>query len=176
MIRLAFLLWVLLEVAAFALAGRLVGVLGTLALVLLTAVGGGLLLRAQGAEALAGLRGGVRRGGDPLGLLLRDGFRLVAALLLILPGLLGDVAGLLLLVPWVQARVAADLARRGRGAANLGRAPRSASRGAGGMGPTRPPSRPEVVDAEWEELEPPAAPRPDTPRGRTRPPSGWTRG
>lgn len=178
MIRTALLVWILSEVAALALAGRLVGVLGTLALVLLTAVAGGLLLRAQGAEALAGLRGGIRRGGDPLGLLLRNGFRLVAALLLILPGLLGDLAGLLLLLPPVQRRVAADLARRGMRPANLGRRPRSGGGGGGWPGsraarpPARPSARPEVAEAEWEELPPPAAP----PRDPRRPPSGWTRG
>ena len=66
MIRLAFVIWTLLEVAAFVLAGRAVGVLGVIALVLLTALLGGALLRRQGARALSELRGGVRRGGDPL--------------------------------------------------------------------------------------------------------------
>ncbi len=176
MIRFALLLWILLEVAAFALAGRLVGVLGTLALVLGTAVAGGLLLRAQGAAALAGLRGGLRQGGDPLRLLLRNGFRLVAALLLILPGLLGDLAGLLLLLPPVQGRVAADLARRGMGAANLGRQPRGRPEGGPGPRSARPSGRPEVAEAEWEELSPPAAPPAPPPRDPRRPPSGWTRG
>jgi UPF0716 protein FxsA len=180
MIRTALLAWILLEVAAFALAGQLAGVLGTLALVLLTAVAGGLLLRAQGAEALAGLKGGIRRGGDPLRLLLRNGFRLVAALLLILPGFLGDLAGLLLLLPPVQRRVAADLARRGMGAANVGRrpagwpGPRAARPSA--HPPARAPARPEVVEADWEELPPPAAPSAASPRDPRRPPSGWTRG
>jgi UPF0716 protein FxsA len=183
MIRTALLVWVLLEVAAFALAGQLVGVLGTLALVLLTAVAGGLLLRAQGAEALAALRGGIRRGGDPLRLLLRNGFRLVAALLLILPGLLGDLAGLLLLLPPVQRRVAADLARRGMRPANLGRRPRGWADPRAARPPVAREVAPEVADAEWEELPPPGAPprpgpRPGSrpnPRPSTRPPSGWTR-
>lgn len=183
MIRFALLAWVLLEVAAFALAGQLVGVLGTLALVLLTAIAGGLLLRAQGTEALTSLRGGIRRGGDPLRLLLRNGFRLVAALLLILPGLLGDLAGLLLLLPPVQRRVAADLARRGTRPANLRGRPRAWGVGWPDKRAT-PAARPEVVEAEWEELEPPAAAptRPNArpgphpgPRPGPRPPSGWTR-
>ena len=178
MIRFALLAWILLEIAAFAFAGRTIGVLGTLGLVALSALLGGFLLRAQGAQALASLRGGVKRGEDPVRVLLRNGFRMVAALLLILPGLLGDVAGLLLLLPPVQVAVAADLARRGLGPANLGRAPR------GWPGPADPVrrTRVEVVEAEWEEIDPP---KPAPPQGlaqgsaQGRNPgasrSGWTR-
>lgn len=169
MIRLSFVAWTLLEVAAFVLAGRAVGVLGVLALVLLTALLGGALLRSQGARALSALRGGVRRGGDPLQLLLRDGFRLVAGLLLILPGLVGDVVGLLLLLPPVQRGVAGHLARRGLRPANLRGRP-SGWPPQGGS-PQGGPSRTDVVEAEWVELEPPAARDPHEPLRR---PSGWT--
>ena len=174
-IRLSLIGWTLLEVAAFVLAGRAVGVLGVLALVLLTALLGGALLRSQGARALSALRGGVRRGGDPLQLLLRDGFRLVAGLLLILPGLMGDVVGLLLLLPPVQRGVAGHLARRGLRPANLRGRPAGwpAQGGSSQGGPSQGGAgRPDVVEAEWVELEPPSAAR--DPREPPRRPSGWT--
>ena len=167
MARWAVLAWILAEIAAIAMAGRSFGVLAVLAFVLLTGAGGMMLLRAQGAATLALLRGDLRRGGDPRALVLRGGFRLAAGLLLLLPGLLGDVVGLALLVPGVQRATARRLSRWGGVVAASRPGPRPGPR------PNEPGPRPapEVIEAEWEEVERPSA----DPTSGPRPPSSWTR-
>jgi UPF0716 protein FxsA len=170
----AFLVWILAEIAAFAAAGQVWGVLPVLLVVLLSAVLGGLVLRAAGTGLAAALAAAGRTGRDPSAALLAGGARLVAALLLIQPGLLGDAAGLLLLVPGIPGLIAHALgALVQRSAAG----PR--------MAPPRPrdpfaPPRPPVVEAEWEEIAPPPPSLPPSPPARasggpSRPPSGWTR-
>lgn len=161
---------VLAEIAGFVLVGRAVGVLGTLLLVVGATALGVWLLKRQGAEAMAGMRGTLRSGRDPRPALLRGGFGLVAALLLILPGFLTDIVALLLLLPPVQRAVARRFAARGV---------RVTTMGMGGMGtgfgpaaqprsptPNAPP-RDRVIDAEWEDV--PLSKQP------THRPSGWTR-
>ncbi len=154
---------VLLEVASLILVGQAAGVLLTLLLVVLAALGGAALLRRQGSDALRGMRGALERGRDPRPALLRGGFRVMAALLLILPGFASDLVALLLLLPPVQRTTGAALARRGlrvTGASRMEVEMRA--------GPARPSAAQDrVVDAEWEEL--PTAKRP------THRPSGWTR-
>ncbi len=154
---------VLLEVASLILVGQAAGVLLTLLLVVLAALSGAALLRRQGSDALRGMRGALERGRDPRPALLRGGFRVMAALLLILPGFASDLVALLLLLPPVQRAAGAALARRGlrvTGASRMEFEMRA--------GPARPaPPQDRVVDAEWEEL--PTAKRP------THRPSGWTR-
>ena len=162
MARLLVATLVLAEIASFVIVGQWVGVLGTLLLVVLAALLGVTLLRRQGGEALAQMRGTLRTGRDPRPALLRGGFRLVAALLLIVPGFLGDVVALLLLLPPVQRALAKRFARQGARIVAL----RTESFTAAAPPEARPP-RDRVVDAEWEEIPPHQRP--------THRPSGWTR-
>src|SRR3712207_2831699 len=62
---------VLAEIAGFVLVGRAVGVLGTLLLVIGATALGVWLLKRQGAEAMAGMRGTLQAGRDPRPALLR---------------------------------------------------------------------------------------------------------
>lgn len=161
MARLAVLLLALAEIASLILMGQAVGVLAALLLVVLAALAGAAILRQQGLEALRGMQGALQRGRDPRPSLLRGGFRLVAALLLIVPGFLGDAVALLLLLPPVQRAAARVLARRGVRIVAAGGTARVAH-------PVPPaPSRAPVEEAEWEEVAPPRWP--------THRPSGWTR-
>jgi UPF0716 protein FxsA len=108
--------WLLGEVAAFSLAGRAIGVLAVLALVVAGAAAGLALWRATArdiGDALAALRSG-RLMAAPDG--MRIALRLAAAALLALPGFLSDVAAVVLLVPAVQRLVGRRLARRSGGA------------------------------------------------------------
>jgi UPF0716 protein FxsA len=170
MVRLLLALVVLAEIASLVLVGQAVGVLGTLLLVVLAAVVGAALLRQQGGEALRSMRGALERGSDPRPALLRGGFRLVAALLLIVPGFLGDAVALLLLLPPVQRAAAAALARLGTrtGMRVVGARGTTTLR----AGPPWSPSDPRdaVPEAEWEEL-PSQRPTHRPSQG----PSGWTR-
>ena len=96
-------LWGLAEIAAFVLIGAWIGVAGVLALVVGTGLLGVIVLRRQGVQAL---RHGLRT--ETLG---SNGLMLAAGLLLVLPGLISDLAGALLLVPalrrWLTKRLAA---------------------------------------------------------------------
>jgi UPF0716 protein FxsA len=154
--------FVLAEIASLIIVGQAVGLLLTLLLVIAAALGGAALLRRQGSDALAGMRGALNRGRDPRPALLRGGFRLAAALLLIFPGFLSDVAALLLLLPPVQQL----MTRRFKGRTSGFVMTESFRSGPAEPRPTPPRDR--VVDeAEWEEVTP--AKRP------THRPSGWTR-
>lgn len=104
----------LIEIALFVLVGDWLGVWATLLLVILAAMAGMVLIRAQGASAMAEFRAGiaVRRGAM---LPMADRALLVmAGMLLILPGFLTDALALLLLVPPVRQIVIARIAARVR--------------------------------------------------------------
>lgn len=111
-VLLAFIALPLIEIALFILIGARIGVGATLALILLSAVAGVMILRGQQARLQGMMQGGLR---VAPGRLLADGaFRMVAGLLLVLPGFLTDVLGLILLIPAVQRLILARIAARAR--------------------------------------------------------------
>ena len=96
--------------------GQVVGLLPTLALVLLTGVGGAMLARAEGLRVLFQFQRELASGRLP-GQSLLDGISvLIGGAFLLTPGVLTDVAGLSLLFPvtrrWIQRKVKARLERR----------------------------------------------------------------
>jgi UPF0716 protein FxsA len=104
------LLFILLPVAELMLLIRLGGWLGvvpTVGLVLLTGVVGAALARSQGMRVIGGLRAEMGAGRLPVTHMLDGALVLVAGLMLITPGVITDVVGLLLLFPPTRA-----LARR----------------------------------------------------------------
>lgn len=104
-IPLFFLALPLVEIAMFIVVGRAIGVFPTLALVLLAAVLGFTLLRRQGLGVLNRMRTNMGGGTVP-GQALFDGMLLgVAAVLLIIPGFVGDIFALALLLPAVRAQI-----------------------------------------------------------------------
>jgi UPF0716 protein FxsA len=112
LIALSFLILPLVEIALFVVVGRAIGVLPTLALVILAAVIGALLLRQQGLQAITRLRNNVNAGTIP-GWTMFDAMLIgLAAILLILPGFLSDIAALVLLVPPVRGWLFTALAGR----------------------------------------------------------------
>jgi UPF0716 protein FxsA len=141
----------IVEIALFVEIGGLVGVWATLALVLLSAAAGVVLIRVQGVNALARLAASLETGRDPAGPLAHGALLLVAGVLLLVPGFFTDAVALLLLVPPVREALirwgAARFTVRATGFAH----PRPA---------------PEVIDADYEVVEDPGP----AARGR----SGWT--
>ncbi|ATE55044.1 FxsA protein [Actinosynnema pretiosum] len=90
------------------------GFLPTLGLLILGGVAGSFLLRREGARSMAAFNEALRNRREPHEE-VADGVLLVAAgLLIVLPGFLSDVAGLLLLLPPVRRAVGARIARRSR--------------------------------------------------------------
>lgn len=112
----------LVEIALFVTLGARLGLWLTLAWVLLTAVGGVLVLRSLArsgsgmaqADFVEGFRG--RMAEDPLSPIVDQGLIAVAAMLLILPGFFTDTLGILLLIPPLRKMVIRMSARRLQGA------------------------------------------------------------
>jgi UPF0716 protein FxsA len=90
----------LIEIALFIAIGSQLGVVMTLAIIVLGALLGVSILRGQQARAVGMMQNGLRA--DAGTFLAQGAFRIVGGLLLILPGFLTDTIGLILLIPPVQ--------------------------------------------------------------------------
>ncbi|MEE8348131.1 MAG: FxsA family protein [Acidobacteriota bacterium] len=100
-----FLLFTLIPMVELYLLIRLgarLGVLDTLAIVIITGMMGGLLARSQGLAVLNRIRMELDEGRIPTESLFDGVMILVAGVLLITPGLLTDGLGLCLLIPWTR--------------------------------------------------------------------------
>ncbi len=102
----------LIELAFLVQLGKWLGLLPTIALVLVTGVIGAALARNQGWRTLARLRSGVDAGRMPTEALLDGLLILIAGAVLLTPGLLTDLFGFALLIP--ASRRALHQAIRGR--------------------------------------------------------------
>jgi len=90
------------EIAGFVVVGKAIGVWATLALVLLSAILGATLLRIQGIGILQRISAESQKGGDPGREMVHGAMIVVAAFLLLLPGFISDIFGLLLFIPAVR--------------------------------------------------------------------------
>jgi len=153
---LVFLAVPMIEIALFIQVGGLIGLWPTLAIVVLTAVLGTILVRSQGAQVLGRLRQSMSELKDPTEPLAEGAMILFAGALLLTPGFFTDSVGLLLLIPPVRQWVIRAVRSRMR-----------MQSFAFGAGSTAQQTRNgDVIDAEYEEV-PPQRPGP-------RQPSGWT--
>ena len=109
-VLLLFIALPLIEIALFIAIGGQIGVGATLALILLSALLGASILRGQQARAIAMMQGGLRI--EPGTFLAQGAFRVLAGLLLILPGFLTDALGLVLLIPPLQRAVVRAIGAR----------------------------------------------------------------
>ena len=122
-----------MEIAAFVFVGSHIGVIATLAMVLITALIGSILLRVQGFGLLRRIRAEVDAGRVPQRELVHGVMILLAGLLLLLPGFVTDAFGFLLFVPafrdaawhFLSSRIIARVDIRG---VDLGRTRRRDSR------------------------------------------------
>ena len=92
----------LVEIALLIKAGRAMGLLGLLAVILATGVAGVYVIRMAGLTAVQRLFSEFESGGSPVKSMLDQGLKFTGGVLLLLPGLLGDCIGALLLVPPVR--------------------------------------------------------------------------
>ncbi len=111
------ILWLAIEIAAFALVVHLAGLSGAIALGLLTSVAGFGLLREIGFGAARHLRRAVEGEAALEGAMLDGTLAALASLLLILPGFASDLVGFGLAAPSIRqfliARFSGKDARRG---------------------------------------------------------------
>jgi UPF0716 protein FxsA len=97
--------WLLLQI------GLQLGPMPTLALMLLTGVLGAWFAKREGINVLRQLVAEVQRGIPPGDRLMEGALVLVGGVLLITPGVLTDLTGLLLIVPWTRRWLAPRLLR-----------------------------------------------------------------
>ena len=99
-------IWVLIEV------GTKIGVLNTIALVIVTAVVGTAMLRAQGLAVLNRVRTQMASNQLPAVEMIEGLLLVVGGALLLTPGFVTDVFGFLCLIPTTRAAIARAAARR----------------------------------------------------------------
>jgi len=95
----------LLELYLLIKVGSHLGAEATILLIVLTGGVGALMARMQGFQVIVQIRERLRGGVLPADQLLAGGLIVVGGLLLVTPGLLTDVVGLALLLPFVRSRV-----------------------------------------------------------------------
>jgi len=148
------------EIAMFIEVGDWIGAWPTVGLVVLSAVLGSVLVRRQGLTAMKRAQEAAERGEFPVGAVFEGFCIVVAGVLLIIPGFLSDIVGLLLFVPPVRNALGRWLFERLRGsgsfqvwtnAGGMGTGPMGTGpTGAGGPGPYRP--QPGVIDADYRDV------------------------
>ncbi|MGH6949210.1 MAG: FxsA family protein [Kiloniellales bacterium] len=152
---LALILVPLLEIAVFIQVGGWIGLWPTLGLVVLAAVFGIWFLRSQGTAAFARARIEMDQGRLPARELFDGLCILVAAVLLLIPGFVTDVVGLLLLMPPFRAWLRVLLGRHFEGQVTtrvfvagepFEPPPGGAAGGRLGPGP--------IIEGDYEEVEP----------------------
>ncbi len=170
-VALAFVALAIAEIAVFVAMVKLIGLAWTLLLVIVTSVAGGWLLGREGGRGWRRFRAALVEGRPP-GRAATDGLLgLVGALLLVLPGFLTDVIGLLLIAPPTR-----QYARAGVQRAAERRIPASVAgdffgprrvrvrRGAATPSPAPRPANGATTAIEGEIIEPgPNSPGPNSP-------------
>lgn len=110
-----FLLFVavpIIEIGLFIQVGGFLGLWTTLGIVVLTAIVGSWLVRAQGMAALEKMQRSLQSGQNPADPIANGAFILIAGLLLLTPGFFTDAIGLGLLIPPVRQALIKFLASR----------------------------------------------------------------
>jgi len=92
----------LVEISGFIVVGGAIGVLPTILLVVASSIAGSVLLRFQGLGTLGRIRGMLETGRDPSRELAHGLMIVLAGILLVIPGFVTDVLGILLFLPPVR--------------------------------------------------------------------------
>ncbi|WP_147109826.1 FxsA family protein [Tateyamaria sp. syn59] len=150
---LAFLLVPLIEIALFIQIGGAIGLGWTLLIVVITAVLGTMLVRAQGMQALGQVKSSFNQMRDPSEALAHGAMILFSGALLLTPGFFTDAVGFALLVPGVRLAVFHWARSRVKVATFTTHGARQAD--------------PNTVDGEFTEVDPE--------QREVRGPSGWTK-
>jgi UPF0716 protein FxsA len=161
---LAFIAVPLIEIALFIQVGGAIGLWPTLAIVVITAILGTWLVRAQGLMAMNNLRRSFSELNDPSEPLAHGAMILLSGALLLTPGFFTDAIGFALLAPPVRTAVFHWVRKRVRVARfQMGPAPHEST----GHDPRRHSPANDVIDGEFTEVPKDKAPN--------HPGSGWTR-
>jgi UPF0716 protein FxsA len=110
----------LLELFVLLKVGAAIGLFNTIILVVATALTGAFLAKQQGIETLSRIRQQLAMGTLPADELIEGVLILIAAVLLITPGLITDTFGISLLIPFTRSRVKTILKKWFSGRSNRG--------------------------------------------------------
>ncbi len=102
----------LIEIAVLISVGSSIGVLPTIALVILTGFLGSFLLPAQGFTAFSKLRREMESGRAPDAQLADAAMIVLAGVMLIIPGFVSDLVGIALFIPFIRRLIVKTLAGR----------------------------------------------------------------
>ncbi len=106
---LLFFLVPMIELYLLIKVGSIIGPLNTIIIVILTAIGGGYLARREGLKTLFKIRENISNGVMPTEELTDALFIFMAGVLLLTPGFLTDIMGILMLIPdsrrWMKKRL-----------------------------------------------------------------------
>ena len=141
---LAFIVVPIIELAVLIQVGEVVGLGPTLLLVVLVSMVGAWLVRREGARAWRRFREALQRARVPTTEVVDGALVLFAGALLLTPGFVTDVLGLLLLAPPTRAIASGALRHRAGRSLLVGVVGGTSNRTA----PKSPPTRGDVVDAE----------------------------
>jgi UPF0716 protein FxsA len=137
-------IWLLVQI------GARIGVLPTLIMLIATAMIGFRLARAEGLRVLEKVQRSLQEGRPPEQELMATFLVFVGGVLLIVPGVITDVAGVLLLLPPTRAVIARLLRRRWEKAVRAGRMVVEVH----GSGPRRhDPLDDEIIDVDAEPVD-----------------------
>lgn len=154
----------LIEIALFIQIGGAIGLWSTLAIVVLTAIVGTQLMRAQGALAMSQLRDSFGQLNDPTEPLAHGAMILFSGALLLTPGFFTDFIGFALLIPAVRRKVFTWARSRIQVQSfSMGGDPRP------NANPSNTPD--DVIDGEFTDITPEKRPTHPSVKG----PSGWTK-
>ena len=145
-----------LEIFVFIEVGGKVGLLNTLAIVIITAAIGAYLLRSQGLEVLRRVQQNLAANQLPVNELFDGAFLLTAGVLLLTPGFVTDGVGFLLFMPPFRMLLRLAIVRRlaNRGRAKVWTSANSAE-GNGTKGNSASPNSqtgPVIIDGDFEEI------------------------
>lgn len=159
--------WPVIEIAIFVQIGQSIGWVAAILLTIVTAIAGAFLMRIQGFRAMARFLEGAQKGELPVAAVL-DGMGIfTAGLFLLLPGFISDFFGILLFIPPLRRWLTGWVFRQVLQGKPAGQRPRSS--------PLRPRGEPQtagmrksdnVVDAEFESIEPERPDKPDSLTGK----------
>ena len=117
---LLFTLGPMIELVILLRISREIGFMTTVTIVLLTGIAGAYLARREGIKALYDLRASMARGEMPGNALLNGFLVLIAGALLVTPGILTDIVGFVLLIPYTRNLIRRILIHRIRRAMRRG--------------------------------------------------------
>ncbi|MEO4051952.1 FxsA family protein [Solibacillus sp. CAU 1738] len=101
-ILLAFVVYMFAEIATLILVGKAIGVFGTLLLIILTSVLGFFVIKNKGMKSFQSIKQSIAQG-QPPGVAMIEAFMVfIGGVLLIVPGFITDIIGLLMLTSFTR--------------------------------------------------------------------------